>query len=401
MRKALAGPVARTSAFFWFQFTPTAVANLGLPLWLAERGVSPSLIGLVNAAPLFASVCLSLSVGKVADRAGDWRRVLVLCSLVAAVAPLLMAWTRSPWAIGVVWTVTTVPFLVMTPVADAAAIRVAGAAGRSYGSIRVYGTLGFVAATVVAGFAFQSLGVAVFVPLLVLSSALRLAFAVTLPPLRAAGAATAPPLPRPFAVDAVHKLGQLMRPWFLAPIAAGALLSASHSAQNGFGPLIWRSQGVPDWLIGVYLAIAPTAEIAAMLLSHRVLNVMPARALLLCCCLIGTARWCGYASPRGVMAISLLQTLHLVTYGFGYVAVVVFAGAWSDASISAQTQSLASLLRGVALILAYAALGALTARIGAGVFYVSASMCLVGAALCAWSLVVKPARRAVVPTPVE
>jgi PPP family 3-phenylpropionic acid transporter len=401
IREDFLGPAARTSAFFWFQFTPTAIANIGLPLWLADRGMNASLIGLINAAPLAVSVCLGLAVGKFADRFGDWRGVIILCSLIAATGSLLLEATRSPWGAVVVWSLATVPFLVMTPVADAAAIRTAHQAARSYGSIRVWGTLGFVAATVAAGFAFQSFGTTAFVPLLALCSFLRLAFAWGLPRFRTGANVSSSAATRPFVVEGFGDLKQLMRPWFVAPVLAGALLGASHSAQNGFGPLIWKSQGVPDWLIGVYLAIAPTAEISAMLLSQRVLNLLPARALLLGCCLVGAARWSGYVTPRAPVEIGLLQVLHLVTYGFGYVGVVVFADSWSDASISAQTQAFAALVRSVLLILTYAAFGVLTASMGADVFYIAAGMCLVGAALCAWSLLIKPARRVSTPAGAE
>src|SRR4051812_36667808 len=149
MRLDLAGPVARTSAFFWFQFAPSAIANLGLSLWLADRGVGASAIGLINAAPLVASVFLGLSIGRLADRAANWRGVIVMCSLAAAATSVLLAPARSPWIIAIVWSLTMVPFLVMRPVADAAAIRVAANARRSYGSIRVWGTVGFVATIVV------------------------------------------------------------------------------------------------------------------------------------------------------------------------------------------------------------------------------------------------------------
>jgi PPP family 3-phenylpropionic acid transporter len=393
-RATLRAPVARTSAFFFFLFAPTGIAQLGLSLWLADRGVSDARIGLVNAAPLVFVVILGLSVGRLADRAANWRGVIVTCSLIAAITPALLAFAHAYWTIAIVWSLTAVPFLAMSPVADAAAIRLATQAGRSYGSIRVWGTIGFIAVIVVVGFAFQAFGVAAFIPLLVAASLVRLAFAYLLPPFHAPSTAGTSPRPeRPFVVTASRDLKQLMRPFFLAPIFAGALLAASHSALNGFGPLIWKSQGDPDWLIGVFLAIAPTAEVSAMLLSHRLLSMFPARVILFGCCLVGVVRWSGYAVPHGPAIVALLQALHLVTYGLGYVVMVVFVDAWSDPSIAAQTQTFATLARNVVMIATFAAFGVLTARIGADVFYVAAGMCAVGAALCAWSLAIQPPRR--------
>jgi PPP family 3-phenylpropionic acid transporter len=384
----------RTSAFFFTLMGPSAIANLGLALWLADRRIGDASIGFVNAAPLVGVVVLGLIVGRIADRTADWRAVIVICSLISALSCALLVLTHSSVAVAIVWSLTTVPFLAMTPVADAAAIRVAARAGRSYGAIRVWGTIGFVVTIVVAGFAFQRFGVSAFVPVLIAVSAARLILAFLLPDLKAStslGGASGPR--RPFAVIQFRDIKQLMQPWFLAPIFAGALLSGSHAAQNGFGPLIWKSEGASDAAIGVYLAIAPAAEISAMMFSHWVLSRFPARVLLLGCCLIGAARWCGYVTPLPPIAIGLLQTLHLVTFGFGYVAIVVFGGAWSHDSIAAQVQSFTNLARNIVAIVTYATIGILTAKLGAHVFFVAAGMCGVGAILCGWSLWVRPPSR--------
>jgi PPP family 3-phenylpropionic acid transporter len=397
--RSLDRPMVRTSAFFFTLLGPSAISNLGLALWLADRRISDAWIGLVNAAPLVGVLLLGLLVGRIADRTANWRAVIVICSLVAALGSALLELTHGFLAVTLVWSLTIVPFLAMMPVADAAAVRIAARAGSSYGAIRIWGTIGFVVTIVVAGFGFQRFGVSAFVPVLVAVSLARAMLAFLLPDLRASSTSGAS-LQRPFAVTEFREVKQLMQPWFLAPIFASALLSGSHAAQNGFGPLIWKSEGVSDALIGIYLAIAPAAEIGAMALSHRVLSRFPARTVLLGCCLIGTARWCGYVWPLNPFAVGLLQTLHLVTFGFGYVAIVVFSGAWSHDSIAAQVQSFANLARNIVAIVTYAAFGVLTEKVGAGVFFVAAGMCGVGAFLCGWSLWVRPPsrRRALAPS---
>ena len=386
--------MVRTSAFFFTLMGPSAIANLGLALWLADRRISDAWIGLVNAAPLIGVLVLGLIVGRIADRTANWRAVIVICSLIAALGAVLLELTHGFLAVALVWSLTIVPFLAMTPVADAAAIRVATRAGRSYGAIRIWGTIGFVVTIVVAGFGFQRFGVSAFVPVLVAVSARASHAGVPAAgPARVVEIGRAAGPQRPFAVTEFREIKQLMQPWFLAPIFAGALLSGSHAAQNGFGPLIWKSEGVSDGLIGIYLAIAPAAEIGAMALSHWVLSRFPARAVLLGCCLIGAARWCGYVTPLNPIAVGLLQTLHLVTFGFGYVAIVVFGDAWSHDSIAAQVQSFATLARNIVAIVTYAAFGVLTEKFGARVFFVAAGMCGVGVVLCGWSLWARPPSR--------
>jgi MFS transporter, PPP family, 3-phenylpropionic acid transporter len=76
---------------------PASVAYLGLALWLADHGIGPERIGLVNALPLVVVIVLSVSVGRLADRASDWRGVIVACSTVAAVASAGLFLVRSFW----------------------------------------------------------------------------------------------------------------------------------------------------------------------------------------------------------------------------------------------------------------------------------------------------------------
>ena len=79
----------------------------------------------------------------------------------------------------------------------------------------------------------------------------------------------------------------------------------------------------PFSLIGIYLAVGPIAEIVAMLMAGRLLARFEPRRVMTACCLIGFVRWCGLVAPPWPALVALLQTLHLVTFGLGYVCFVV------------------------------------------------------------------------------
>ena len=61
--------------------------------WLAHSGLDTGQIGLINAAPVLAMLLVSLLVRRLADRAPDWRQVVVLgtwllrCRHLACVGP--------------------------------------------------------------------------------------------------------------------------------------------------------------------------------------------------------------------------------------------------------------------------------------------------------------------------
>ena len=369
-----------------------AVGALGLPLWLADLGIGPERIGLVNALPLMTVVFLSLFVGRLADRAADWRGVIIACSAIATAAPLALFLVRDYGAIALVWTLAVVPALAMIPVVDAATIRMASRVGVPYGAIRVWGTIGYIAAALLAGWVMQGHREALFVPLFVAISAVRLIAALALPALRAPEPGSSEPSPP--AASMARELKALLQPWFLLPVIGGALLSASHSALNGFGPLLWRNEGLSEGRIGIYLAIGPISEIAAMLLSGRIFARFEPRLVLIACCGIGAVRWIGMTAPPYPALIIFLQAMHMATFGLGYVALVVFADAAAEPGTAAQAQSFAGTARNIAAILAFATFGWLAARLGSGVYYAAAATSGLGAVLCAASLALHPEGRA-------
>jgi len=367
-----------------------AAAGLGLPLWLSNLGIGPERIGLINALPLISVVFLSIFVGRLADRAADWRSVIIAASGIAAAAPIAMFFVRDFFAVALVWTLVTAPVLAMLPVVDAATIRMAVRIGVPYGAIRVWGTIGYIAAALLTGWVLQDHGDGLFVPLLAALCALRLIVSFLLPPLRAPDLGVASSTPPPLSGSLAGELKTMLRPWFLLPVVGAALLNASHSVLNGFAPLLWKNEGLSDGRIGVYLAIGPTCEIAAMLLAGRIFARFEARRVLILCCGIGALRWVGMTAPPYPALVVALQTLHLATFGLGYVALVLFVDAAAHDNNAAQAQSLAATMRNIAMIFAFAAFGWLAGKFGAGAYFAAAALSALGGVLCAGSLVLHP-----------
>jgi PPP family 3-phenylpropionic acid transporter len=274
----------------------------------------------------------------------------------------------------------------MIPVVDAATVRMAARIGVSYGAIRVWGTIGYIVVAILTGWLMQAYGDGLFVGLLAAASALRLGIALLLPQLRAPEKPVASKAIAPPNRSEAAELKDLLRPWFLASVLAGSLLSGSHSVLNGFSPLLWKREGVSEGLIGIYLAVGPIAEIVAMLMAGRLLARFEPRRVMIACCLIGIVRWCGLVAPAWPALVALLQTLHLVTFGLGYVCFVVFVDQSSHLAIAAQAQSFAATVRNIVSILAFAAFGRLIDQLGAYAYFGAAAMSGLGALLCLGSL---------------
>ncbi len=393
-------PAVRTGLYYATLFTSGAVSNPFLPIWLTERGFDTSAIGVINAVPIFAMIVINMVVGRLADRASDWRTVIVIGSILAAIPPIFMLFMDGYAAIIILWTLVIVPFQAISPVVDAAAYRMARRTGLDFGSIRVWGTIGFVVVTLVAGLVLDRLGPNAFIPLLIGVSLVRALMSLRLPLFRGQNDNVRPvhPIDAPINPLIAIRLGEMWRPWFLMTLIGASLLHGSHMMQMGFGALLWAEQGVPGWAIGLLWAVAPTAEILAMLYFERITKRFAARHLILLGCLAGAIRWWGFALEPSIGVLVLLQTLHLATVGLSFLGVTNFIANWTSEDIAAEAQSFFVMLRQIVTVVTLLGFGVLAGAIGSGAYFVAAILSGAGAVMVLLSLIImNPKRESALP----
>lgn len=384
----LTSPAARTSIFYFALYMTGAVSNPYLAIWLSGQGIPPEQIGIVNALPFFVMILFNQFVGRIADRARDWRSTIIIGSTLAAVGPILLFFVHDYAGILVVWALIVVPFQAIAPVVDAASLRLARRIGADFALIRVWGTIGFVTMTITAGLLLDWYGAMAFLPLIVAASLLRMVTSLQLPLFRApvvvkTGGAMKARRKSPLVAT---RLRQVWRPWFLLPLIGVALLHGSHMMQMGFGALIWQQQGIPAWIIGPLWAVAPAGEIVVMLFFARLARRFSARHLILFACLAAVVRWAGFAMEPPLWALAALQLLNMATFGLSYLGIVNFIANWTSEDIAAEAQSFFTVIRQVVTVLALTGFGFLTAQWGAGAFYGAAAMGAAGAVLTFVSL---------------
>jgi PPP family 3-phenylpropionic acid transporter len=379
----LGTPAARTGAYYSTLLMSVAVATPFLPIWLADKGMSSSEIGFVNAAPIFVMVVISLIVGRVADRAKDWRTVIVIGSVLAAIPPFLLLGLDGFWPILVVWTLLNLPFHAIVPVVDAATMRMSIRTGSDFGRIRVWGTLGFVTATLIAGFLLETAGVVAFVPLLIVVSLMRAGLSLQLPLFRDQSGVAPPKSTNPLVAG---RSRELWRPWFVLALIGGSLLHGSQMMVAIFGALLWTEQGIAGWQIGVLFAIAPASEILALVYYKQFSRVFAARQLMLIGCAAGVLRWCIFALEPGFEVLALMQLLHLMTTGFLIMGMTSFIANWTTEDIAAEAQSFFVVIRQVVMVAAILGFGAIAGTMGSDAYYIAAIVSALAGAMIVASL---------------
>jgi len=382
-----ARPETRASVFHFTVFLPVSVSAVYFAIWLSQKSISPQEIGIINAAPVLVLLLINLFIGRLADRAKDWRTMILIMALIAGSVPIGLFFVNEFWGILLVWTLIAVSSGSIPPVVDAATVRMTKRNGTDFGTVRAWGTVGYVAGTALTGMAIVWWGGAAFVPLFVALSLLRALLALQLPRFRA------PATEETVATTArAGALKEVLRPWFVLPLVAFALVNATHAVLSTMTALVWHNEGISEGTIGQLIAVAAGSEAVMMFIWRRVGARVSARHMILAAALATIFRWTVMGLNPPVAVLFGLQTLHAVTYALGYFGLVHFIANWTSEEIAAEAQSFAFVLQQAMSVVTLMTFGWLIAEFGGASFFAGAGLGVAALACVLVSLRLMPAK---------
>lgn len=372
-------PERRVTAYYFLSAMSVGAANAFAGIWFSSKGMSPDQIGWINAAPVVVMLCLALFIGKIADRADDWRRVIVIGAVASALVPVALLGAGGFWGILILWTLAVTTQMSTLPVIDAAAMRMSRRLGFDFSALYAWKTVGYLAVIFASGYVLLWLGVAAFLPLFIGLSLVRGLAALTLPKFRAAEQAA------PVEKQA-GGLKSVMRPWFVLPLLGWTMVHSTHFVLNGFQGLLWIQQGISAEIVGLLIGVSGIAETVMFFAFKRFSKRFSARSLILVSCVVAVVRWAAMSLSPGVPLLFALQLLHAVTYALGFLACTNFIANWTHEDIAAEAQSFFTVLEFVVAIVALIAFGQLAGAFGARAYLGPAAFAAVGAALVGVSM---------------
>ena len=333
-------------------------------------------------------LALNLFVGRIADKASDWRQALIVLSMAAGVVPVLLFFVHDFWGILIVWTLLTVPGGSIPPIIDAATLRMTQRNGTDFGAIRGWGTVGYTVFAIVAGIIVAWFGGITFLPMLLVVSLARAGISLLLPRFRT-------PAQVPTLAETAPRAGRIrdvLKPWFVLPLLAFGLLQSNHALIGAFLPILWKGQGISEALIGPLIAISAAAEAILMFYWRRIGGHMSARHMILLAAGASVVRWAIIASSPPVEVLFIAQCMHCITYAVGYFGMVHFIANWTGEEIAAQTQGFAFVLQQAVTVVVLVAFGWLVGVFGIHAFFISAAIGAISAICIVVSLMMKPAK---------
>lgn len=346
------------------------------PLWLVDKGLSPTEIGWIVAATFLVKIGVNPVIGHLVDGRGDRRRPMVALAVGATISWLAFAFVDGFWGILGVTLVAVGFWAGIMPVGESLAMMTATTHRLDYGRVRLWGSLSFILAATLVGQLLVSHPPAILMILVAGALGLTALACLGLPDIRPPVRKGKPAPLRPL----------LLSVPFLLFLLAASFNQAGHTVYYSFASIHWKAAGIPDDVIGLLWSEGVIAEVVLFAFSGLVVARFGPAGLLLAAGLGGVARWLVLGLTTDVTALAVIQVLHAATFGAAHLGAMHFIQRAVPPELSGRAQALyAAAALGVAPGLLSPVAGWLYTTLGGGAFV---AMSAFGAATTAmaWAL---------------
>lgn len=300
-----------------------------LPAWLQYLSLTPFEIGIVLAVQMALKVMAAPLAGMLTRRIRDPAMLLIWCGGLSLLTALAMIATHSFWPVLIVFGIQSALFAPYTPVVEAIAVTGVRRWGFPYGSMRVWGSIGFVGTSLSIGFLIGHFGPGIVPTVLALSFIVTMAAGLTAPRLGETMRRSSHGVDSSKGVDvadtsatnkAAGSQSDVLRRADLHVLMFGASLAqASHGMFYAFGTLDWHAAGLSSGQIGILWTAGVLAEITVFLLAGRIARKVSNWTLMRVGCIAAVLRWAVFPLPLGFSGFLVLQVMHAFTFAFLHV----------------------------------------------------------------------------------
>ncbi len=348
----------------------TSFAAMGIfmpyqPLWLAARGIDGWRMGAVVALRPIAMILAPVVFGMLADRFGLRGMLIRWASFGAMLSALLLgvAVHATVLGFGAIFAGFFVFSLLRVPMSTLADVASLESAGRHYGGIRLWGSIGFMLAVVCAGwwleleepspypYAIACLTMAAFVASFWVPKTGRLP-------------------PRPVLREAA---GLLRRPRFHCFLALLFAWTLAHSGYDLCISLHLKALGATGAQVGLAWGLATFAEILLMARAGQAIERWGALTCVAFGIGVAAGRWLLLGSVTSLPLILLLQPLHALSFALVWVAGIVWVREEAGDGLLGSAQGMAATSMALGTALGMLAWGALHGAAGARPVFLAAS----------------------------
>lgn len=369
---------SRLAIGFFAHFSIVGLTIPFWPLWLAHRGMSFEQVGVLLALTPWARFASNLAIGQFGHLLQHPRGLLRVLGVLLLLAHLWFAGVDGFAAIFALSLLVGLLYAPLSPLLDGLTLSAASRGEASYGLTRLWGTLGFIATSLIGGQWLLAHSDAWILWGLVACCGAAVASSWVLPE-------------SPAALRSLPKLrggslGLLQQPEIRLVLLGSSLLHGSHAVYYAFGSQTWRAAGIGDAWIGWLWAEGAAFEVLLFLAGDRLCRRFGPAALLAMSGAAGIVRWTLLATTSSMGALLFGQALHAATFACMHLgAMALFRERVSPDRMSAATTLYGAIVSGFAMALAFPLAGWSYGLWGGGAYAVMAVISACGL-LCALGL---------------
>jgi PPP family 3-phenylpropionic acid transporter len=343
-------------------------------LYCYHLGFSGFRIGILSAVRSVALVLFPLVWGALADRLNARRPIYILCCVCSALIWMLYLFTVDFWPMLAITIFYGIFFSPIISFLEAFTMDVLGKEKKSYGRIRVWGSVSFVVVVLVLGKVIDLYSVEMIVVLILAGSLMLSVIATQVPGIQTA---------KKKRLSRGAK--SLLDRHVFVFLFCAFLMLVSHGAYYGFFSIHLENLGFGSTFIGLAWALATVSEILVMLRSDQIFNRFSIKAVLIFSFMVAALRWFILFFVQSAAAILLAQALHAVTYGTFHIASILYIDRLAPDKAKTMGQAVNNATSyGLGLMVGFFINGYLYEIIGSFALFMISSLIALGAGLIFW-----------------
>ena len=364
------------SAFYFAYFAYLGAFAPFFALYLNSVGMNAVEIGVLMALPQLTRIVAPHLWGWLADHSGR-RIAIVQASGAAGMLAFLGVFAGDGF-----WLLFGVLFAMMffwsaaLPLVEATTLSHLGEETARYGRIRVWGSVGFIAAVVAVGYIIDASGPRAVLWVIAALMAVMLLLTATLAESRA----------EPHPGDDLPVWQIVRRPEVIAIIAASALMAAAHGPYYTFYTIHLVDHGYSKSAAGWLWALGVVCEIGIFIWMSRLYRAYSLRVILIASTLLAALRFVviGWAADSFLLLLAA-QTLHAASFGSFHAAAIGVVHRLFRGRHQARGQAIyGSLAYGLGGTVGGLASGYAWSGLGAGLTFTLGGACALAAAAVLW-----------------
>lgn len=281
------------------------------PAWLKSLSLNEFEIGVILTVPIILRLVSAPLAGALADRMSERVLVLIVSAVLSLMTAVLLIWAEGFWTLLIIFSLQGAAFAPFMPVLESITVMGVRRWGYRYGTIRVWGSIGFVVSTLIAGWAISHLSSRIVPEATALTYLLTLCAALMAPRL---GRAIRAPIVDPTGIRQVARLP--FRSSLNLLMIGCTIVQSTHGMYYAFSGIYWQGIGFSGQEIGILWASGVIAEIVFFFCAGRIVRHVSAVSLILIGSVAAVIRWSLFAIPLSFEASVLLQCSHALSFAF-------------------------------------------------------------------------------------